>query len=145
MDGRARAAGSRRLRSRPAGGRTEAGVGQHRPAPRAEHQVDELSNHIVFGIILVMIVLMFTMGLRNSLFVGAAIPLSMLMAFSFLSMFGLTLTVFSTVIGVMAVMLAAGMGLRDSVSFANRAGGIVVGKLGTATVTYEELFGGGAP
>lgn len=42
---------------------------------RVEHQVDELSNHIIFGIILVMIVLMFTMGLRNSLFVGAAIPL----------------------------------------------------------------------
>src|SRR5690606_1590141 len=58
---------------------------------RVEHQVDELSNHIIFGIILVMIVLMFTMGLRNSLFVGAAIPLSMLMAFSILSMFGLTL------------------------------------------------------
>jgi multidrug efflux pump len=49
---------------------------------RVEHQVDELSNHIIFGIILVMIVLMFTMGLRNSLFVGAAIPLSMLMAFT---------------------------------------------------------------
>jgi multidrug efflux pump len=45
---------------------------------KVEHQVDELSNHIIFGIILVMIVLMFTMGLRNSLFVGAAIPLSML-------------------------------------------------------------------
>ena len=50
-----------------------------------------------------------------------------------------------TVIGVMAVMLAAGLGLREAVSFANRAGGIVVGKLGTATVSYEELFGGGAP
>ncbi|MFY7861218.1 MAG: efflux RND transporter permease subunit, partial [Chitinophagales bacterium] len=51
---------------------------------RVEHAVDELSNHIIFGIILVMLVLMFTMGLRNSLFVGSAIPLSMLMAFAFL-------------------------------------------------------------
>ena len=58
---------------------------------RVEHQVDELSNHIIFGIILVMIVLMFTMGLRNSLFVGAAIPLSMMIAFAILSMAGLTL------------------------------------------------------
>jgi D-glycero-beta-D-manno-heptose-7-phosphate kinase len=49
-----------------------------------------------------------------------------------------------TVIAVMAVALAAGLGMRDAVKFANRAGGIVVGKLGTATVSYEELFGGEA-
>jgi rfaE bifunctional protein kinase chain/domain len=49
-----------------------------------------------------------------------------------------------TVIAVVAVMLAAGLGLRDAVSIANRAGGIVVGKLGTATVSYEELFSGEA-
>ena len=58
---------------------------------RVEHQVDELSNHIIFGIVLVMIVLMFTMGLRNSLFVGAAIPLSMMIAFTLLAAFGKTL------------------------------------------------------
>ena len=46
-----------------------------------------------------------------------------------------------TVIAVLAVMLASGMPLRDAVSAANRAGGIVVGKLGTATVSYDELFG----
>jgi rfaE bifunctional protein kinase chain/domain len=46
-----------------------------------------------------------------------------------------------TVIAVLATMLAAGLTLRDAVSLANRAGGIVVGKLGTATVTYDELFG----
>jgi rfaE bifunctional protein kinase chain/domain len=45
-----------------------------------------------------------------------------------------------TVIGVLAVMLAAGVGLRSAVEIANRAGGIVVGKLGTATVSYDELF-----
>jgi rfaE bifunctional protein kinase chain/domain len=45
-----------------------------------------------------------------------------------------------TVIAVLAVMLAAGRPLRDAVTAANRAGGIVVGKLGTATVSYEELF-----
>jgi rfaE bifunctional protein kinase chain/domain len=46
-----------------------------------------------------------------------------------------------TVIAVLGVMLAAGAPLRDAVAVANRAGGIVVGKLGTATVTPEELFG----
>ncbi|MBA3354234.1 MAG: D-glycero-beta-D-manno-heptose-7-phosphate kinase [Blastocatellia bacterium] len=45
-----------------------------------------------------------------------------------------------TVIAVLAVMIAAGMNPRDAVVAANRAGGIVVGKLGAATVSYEELF-----
>jgi D-glycero-beta-D-manno-heptose-7-phosphate kinase len=45
-----------------------------------------------------------------------------------------------TVIATMAVMLACGMGLREAMPIANRAGGIVVGKFGTATVTYDELF-----
>ncbi|MDQ2927749.1 MAG: D-glycero-beta-D-manno-heptose-7-phosphate kinase, partial [Pseudomonadota bacterium] len=37
-------------------------------------------------------------------------------------------------------MLACGLGLRDALSLANRAGGIVVGKFGTASVGYDELF-----
>ena len=48
-----------------------------------------------------------------------------------------------TVIATMAAMLGAGAGWNDAVQTANRAGGIVVGKLGTATVTREELFGSG--
>ena len=46
-----------------------------------------------------------------------------------------------TVIATMAVMLGAGSNLADAIVTANRAGGIVVGKLGTATVTRDELFG----
>jgi rfaE bifunctional protein kinase chain/domain len=46
-----------------------------------------------------------------------------------------------TVIATMAAMLGAGMPMADALIAANRAGGIVVGKLGTATVTREELFG----
>ncbi|HEU4845482.1 MAG TPA: D-glycero-beta-D-manno-heptose-7-phosphate kinase [Burkholderiaceae bacterium] len=46
-----------------------------------------------------------------------------------------------TVIATMAAMLGAGAGWNQAVETANRAGGIVVGKLGTATVTREELFG----
>jgi rfaE bifunctional protein kinase chain/domain len=46
-----------------------------------------------------------------------------------------------TVIAVLGTMLAAGLPLQEAVKLANKAGGIVVGKLGTATVSYEELFG----
>ena len=45
-----------------------------------------------------------------------------------------------TVIATLAAMAAAGLSLREGVPIANRAGGIVVGKFGTATVSYEELF-----
>jgi bifunctional ADP-heptose synthase (sugar kinase/adenylyltransferase) len=31
--------------------------------------------------------------------------------------------------------------MREAMPLANKAGGIVVGKFGTATVSYEELFG----
>jgi rfaE bifunctional protein kinase chain/domain len=46
-----------------------------------------------------------------------------------------------TVIATLAVMLGAGLPIADAVALANRAGGIVVGKLGTATVSREELLG----
>jgi len=45
-----------------------------------------------------------------------------------------------TVIATMAAMLGAGSPLDEALATANRAGGIVVGKLGTATVTRDELF-----
>ncbi len=45
-----------------------------------------------------------------------------------------------TVIATLAVMLGAGVSIAEAVSIANRAGGIVVGKLGTATVCKQELF-----
>lgn len=45
-----------------------------------------------------------------------------------------------TVIATLAATLAAGAELHEAVELANRAGGIVVGKLGTATVSAGELF-----
>lgn len=48
-----------------------------------------------------------------------------------------------TVISVMATVLATGKSLKEAMYIANRAGGIVVGKLGTATVSIEELFPAG--
>jgi D-glycero-beta-D-manno-heptose-7-phosphate kinase len=49
-----------------------------------------------------------------------------------------------TVIATLAAMLACGMSVRDAMPIANRAGGIVVGKFGTASVSYDELFAAGA-
>ena len=46
-----------------------------------------------------------------------------------------------TVIATLASLVASGLSLRDAMPHANRAGGIVVGKFGTATVSYNELFG----
>jgi len=45
-----------------------------------------------------------------------------------------------TVIGILAVMLASGHEMKDAVQWANKAAGIVVGKLGTAVARPEELF-----
>ena len=44
-----------------------------------------------------------------------------------------------TVIGVLALSMAAGASFREAAYLANHAAGIVVGKAGTATVTREEL------
>jgi D-glycero-beta-D-manno-heptose-7-phosphate kinase len=44
-----------------------------------------------------------------------------------------------TVIATQAVMMASGLGLAESMKLANRAAGIVVGKLGTAVCTLDEL------
>ncbi len=110
---------------------------------RVEHQVDELSNHIIFGIVLVMIVLMFTMGLRNSLFVGAAIPLSMLMAFSILSAFGLTLNtmvLFGLVMGL-GMLVDDGIVVVDNV-FANMRKGmdrVHASKIGIGEIAWPVI------
>ncbi|WP_323071849.1 D-glycero-beta-D-manno-heptose-7-phosphate kinase [Mycetohabitans endofungorum] len=45
-----------------------------------------------------------------------------------------------TVIATLATMLGAGVPLAEAVRHANRAAGVVVGKLGTATLSYDELF-----
>ncbi|RCS58502.1 D-glycero-beta-D-manno-heptose-7-phosphate kinase [Parvibium lacunae] len=45
-----------------------------------------------------------------------------------------------TVIATLAVMLGSQVSLVESVHWANKAGGIVVGKLGTAVIQPDELF-----
>ncbi len=46
-----------------------------------------------------------------------------------------------TVVAVLASMIAAGRPMDEAVRLANRAAGIVVGRLGTAAATPQELFG----
>lgn len=58
---------------------------------KTANQVDDLVNNIIFGVILVVVVLMFFLGFRNALFVGFAIPLSMFMSLTILSSLGFTL------------------------------------------------------
>lgn len=46
-----------------------------------------------------------------------------------------------TVIATLALMVACGLDLPQAMDWANRAGGLVVAKFGTASLTYEELRG----
>lgn len=68
-----------------------------------EKQVDDLVNNIIFGVILVVLVLMFFLGFRNALFVGLAIPMSMLLSYIVLASLGYTLNtmvLFALVMGL---------------------------------------------
>lgn len=67
--------------------------------------VSNLENSIVFGVLLVVLVLLFFLGLRNALFVGIAIPLSMFMSFAILSAMGVSL---NTIV-LFSLVLALGM------------------------------------
>jgi rfaE bifunctional protein kinase chain/domain len=46
-----------------------------------------------------------------------------------------------TVIATLALMVACGLDLPQAIAWANRAGGLVVAKFGTASLSYEELHG----
>jgi D-glycero-beta-D-manno-heptose-7-phosphate kinase len=45
-----------------------------------------------------------------------------------------------TVIATLATLMSCGLSARAAVPLANRAGGIVVGKLGTSTIRHAELL-----
>ena len=68
-------------------------------------QVANLENSIISGVILVISVLLFFLGLRNALFVGIAIPMSMLMGFLILNLMGVTLNIMV----LFSLVLALGM------------------------------------
>ncbi|MCP9236264.1 efflux RND transporter permease subunit [Lewinella sp. JB7] len=68
-------------------------------------EVDNLENSIISGVILVVVVLLFFLGLRNALFVGIAIPLSMLMGILWIWLTGVTLNI----VVLFALILALGL------------------------------------
>ena len=67
--------------------------------------LDNLENSIIFGLILVTLTLMFFLNVRNALFVGVAIPLSMFISFIILNIFGVTLNMMV----LFALVIALGM------------------------------------
>ncbi|WP_116125938.1 efflux RND transporter permease subunit [Lewinella sp. IMCC34183] len=72
---------------------------------RTRAEVDNLENSIISGVILVVVVLLFFLGLRNALFVGIAIPLSMLMGILWIWLTGVTLNI----VVLFALILALGL------------------------------------
>ena len=73
--------------------------------------VADLENNVLTGVVLVVIVLFFTMGLRNALFVGAAIPLAMLLTFVVVQLAGMTLNMMV----LFSLVLAVGMLVDNSI------------------------------
>lgn len=69
------------------------------------NMVNNLENSIILGVILVTLTLIFFLGLRNALFVGVAIPMSMFMAFMILGSLGITLNMMT----LFSLILALGM------------------------------------
>ena len=69
------------------------------------NEVDNLVNSIISGVILVVLVLLFFLGLRNASFVGLAIPLSMLTGIMFLYISGTTMNI----VVLFSLILALGL------------------------------------
>jgi multidrug efflux pump subunit AcrB len=67
--------------------------------------VADLENNIISGLILVVVVLLFALGLRNALLVSLAIPFSMLLSFFVLQAMGITLNM----VVLFSLTLALGM------------------------------------
>lgn len=68
-------------------------------------QLDNLENSLLMGVILVVIVLFFFLGLRNATLVGIAIPMSMLLSFTVFGIMGTTINM----IILFSLVLALGM------------------------------------
>ncbi len=73
--------------------------------------VRDLENSVITGLILVLAVLFFWMGLRNAFFVAIAIPLSLLITFAALSLMGITLNM----VVLFSLIIALGMLVDNSI------------------------------
>jgi multidrug efflux pump len=80
-------------------------------AEEINDMVVELENHIITGLILVVIVLFFAMGIRNALLVSLAIPFSMFISFIILNAMGITLNM----IVLFSLTLSLGLLVDDAI------------------------------
>ncbi len=69
------------------------------------NEVSNLENSIISGVILVVLVLLFFLGIRNAMFVGIAIPLSMLTGIMILYLFDVTMNI----VVLFSLILALGL------------------------------------
>jgi len=69
------------------------------------HMVADLENNILSGLVLVVFVILFAMGIRNAVLVSLAIPFSMLLSFAVLYALGITLNM----VVLFSLTLALGM------------------------------------
>ncbi|MFQ5747722.1 MAG: efflux RND transporter permease subunit [Gemmatimonadota bacterium] len=74
-------------------------------ADNVRDMVSSLENNIISGLILVVAVLLFVLGIRNASFVGVAIPLSMFLSFSIIQLAGFTMNM----VVLFSLILALGM------------------------------------
>jgi multidrug efflux pump len=116
-------------------------------------QVSNLENSIIFGVILVVGVLLFFLGIRNALFVGVAIPMSMFMSFMLLHAAGVTLNVMVLFSLVLALGMLVDNGIvvveniyrlmdegMDSISAAKKGVGEVAWPIIASTATTLAAF-----
>lgn len=106
-------------------------------------EVSNLENSIISGVILVVLVLLFFMGIRNALFVGIAIPVSMLMGIMWLHLTGTTMNM----VVLFSLILALGMLVDNGIVvveniFRYLQGGadpVTAAKLGTGEVAVPVI------
>ena len=100
--------------------------------------VSNLQNSIISGVILVVLVLLFFLGIRNALFVGIAIPLSMLIGILVMNIMGFTLNM----VVLFSLILALGLLVDNAIVVVeniyrymqNGYSGIQAAKYGTGEV-----------
>jgi len=73
--------------------------------------VNELQNHIITGVFLVVGLISFFLGLRNSFFISTAIPFSMMLGFIVLQLMGITLNM----VVLFSLVIALGMLVDDGI------------------------------
>ncbi|MDD5673884.1 MAG: efflux RND transporter permease subunit, partial [Chitinivibrionales bacterium] len=76
-----------------------------------KQMVDELQNHLLMAVVLVLLVLSFFLGVRNSLFISTAIPFSMAMGFIVLSYLDVTLNM----VVLFSLVMVLGMLVDDGI------------------------------